>query len=111
MAITLATPINLGDLGVFDKVRISRMNIMVNPPQCEVYVSYGKEQDGVWVLAPNFPGNRNTLFKIRNEEFSLIVANAVSSKAGELVYDLVAKYMYQWLVDPNGGEIAGIVDP
>ena len=108
MPITLTTPVDTGDLdGIYNKVRIAHFDVDINLKSIRVQIQYGRMEGSNWhSAAMRLPKDRN--FRIRDADFDTLVANSQSSASGELVYDLVAANLYQWLIDQ--GHIVGTVD-
>lgn len=108
MPITLTTPIDTGDLdGVLNKVRIAHFEVQVARRTIRMQVQYGKMVNDVWQPTPARV-NRQRNFRINEAEFDALVASSTSSASGELVYDLVSKNLYQWLIDND--HVVGTID-
>jgi hypothetical protein len=111
MPLLLTTPVDTGDLDSFsyDRVKIINFRVDVEGEAIEFEVQFGSVVDNNWV-----PGlmKRNKRFSIRNEgrldengdliqgerqEYNEVVSSV--SLTDELIYDGVARVLYQWLLD------------
>lgn len=107
MPIQLTTPMSMGDIDDdYTHVKIIKFEVNLAAQVIEFRTAHGFIDAGDFVLGQNVGQTTRKRFELNGPDFASIITKQTSA-AGVLIYDEVARELYQWLID--NGHFAGTI--
>lgn len=108
MTIELTTAFDPGDIaeGSYTHVKVISFVVDIRRKAIMIDTLYGVESGGEFTDGVEVPRSTRKRFKITGNDFDAMVSK-LTSAADVLIYDEVARELYQWLLDK--GHFAGSI--
>lgn len=109
MPLLLTTPLDMGAVDVdYTHVKVIAFSVNLVGDFLEISVAHGTEDgEGDFIVGKRVGGVTHKGYELRGADYVTILSK-VTSAAGVLIYDEVARELYQWLID--NGHFVGTIE-